>query len=119
MPEPTDLGDVVALQLESLTLSESSMRTSFDWAGGNWPCVGGPEFGGKRIGDGGWRLHAKLRIKVRVSVFPTGVGIPKEKQEIKYRRNASADPKPYRIDAITNYYGAILELECCDPNEGA
>jgi hypothetical protein len=119
MAEPTDLGDVVALQLESLALSESSMRTSVLWAGDEYPCVGGPEFGGKRIGDGGWRLHAKLKIKVRVEVFPAGIGIPQEKQLIQYKRNASAEPRTYRIDAITNFYGAILELECVDPHEGA
>ncbi len=119
MPNPVDLGDVVALQLESLVLSESSMRTSFIWAGAEYPCTGGPEFGGKMIGQGGWRVHARLKLKVRVEIFPDGSAIPQEKQDIFYKRNASADPKKYRIHAITNYYGAILELECNDPNEGA
>ena len=119
MADPTDLGDIVAIQLESLALSESSMRTSFIWAGEEYPCTGGPEFGGKRIGQGGWRIHGRLKLKVRVEVFPDGVNIPLEKQDIYYKRNASADPKKYRIDAITNFYGAILELECNDPSEGA
>jgi hypothetical protein len=118
MANPTDLGDVVALQLESLALSESSMRTSFDWAGENYTCSGGPEYGGKRLGDGGWRMNARLRIKVRVEIFPDGVSIPKEKQIIYYHRNFTADPKPYRIDALTNCFGAWLELECIHPDEG-
>ncbi len=119
MASPTDLGDVVAIQLESLALSESSMRTSFIWAGTEYPCTGGPEFGGKKISEGGWRLHARLKIKVRVEVFPDGVGIPQEKQTILYKRNNSAEPKKYRIDDVTNFYGAILELNCNDPSEGA
>jgi hypothetical protein len=119
MPDPVDLGDTVALMLESLALSEASMRTSFDWAGENYPCTGGPEFGGKRISDGGWRVQAKVKLKVRVEVFPSGIDIPQEKQTIKYRRNFTADPVTYRIDAITNFYGAILELELNGVNEGA
>lgn len=105
--------------LESLALSEVSMRTSFDWAGANYPCTGGPEFGGKRIADGGWRMQAKVRLKVRCEVFPSGLDMPQEKQTIQYRRNYSADPVTYRIDAITNFYGAILELECNGEHEGA
>jgi hypothetical protein len=119
MPDPVDLGDTVALMLESLALSEASMRTTFDWAGETYPCTGGPEFGGKRIEAGGFRLHATLRIKVRMEVFPDGVDIPQEKQTILYRRNASADPKKYRIDSVTNFYGAILQLDCNSPDEGA
>lgn len=119
MADPVDLGDVVRIQLEGLLLSEASMRTSIIWAGEEYPCVGGAEFGGKKITDGGWRMHARLKIKVRVEVFPDGINIPQEKQRIFYKRNASAEPKEYLIDDITNYYGAILELNCCHPNEGA
>jgi len=117
--QAVDLGDIVAIQLESLVLSESSMRTSFIWASVEYPCTGGPEFGGKTINDGGWRVSARLKIKVRVEVFPDGIDIPKEQEFIYYKRNASAEPKKYRIDAVTNYFGAILELNCNDPNEGA
>lgn len=95
------------------------MRTSFLWAGEEYPCVGGPEYGGKMIGQGGFRVHARLKIKVRVEVFPDGASIPQEKQCIFYKRNASAEPKKLRIDSITNFYGAILELNCNDPSEGA
>jgi hypothetical protein len=63
-------------------------------------------------------MEASLKIKVRVEVFPEGVGVPQEKQTIQYKRNATADPKTYRIDAITNWYGAILQLECSDPAHG-
>jgi hypothetical protein len=52
-------------------------------------------------------------------VFPDGNTIPQEKQDIFYKRNFTAEPKKYRIDSITNFYGAILELECNDPSEGA
>ena len=119
MATAQDLGDTVALMLESLALSEATMRCSFIWAGDEYPCVGGPEFGGKKMEHGGSRLRAKLTIKVRVEVFPDGVGIPKEQQTIQYKRNASADPKQYRIEAVTNAYGAWLELHCEDPNQAA
>lgn len=119
MADPVDLGDVVRIQLEGLLLSESSMRTSIIWAGEEYPCTGGPEFGGKKIDEGGWRMRARLKIKVRVEVFPDGINIPQEKQTLQYKRNADADPVTYRIDSITNHYGAILELECNHPSEGA
>ncbi len=118
MALPQDLGDTVALQLEGLALSESSMRCSIIWAGAEYPVTGGPEFGGKMIGQGGWRVHARLKVKVRVELFPDGIDIPQEKQIIGYKRNASAAPREYRIHSVTNYYGAFLALECNDPNEG-
>ena|SRR5881409_1922151 len=119
MPEAIDQGDIVAIQLESLALSESSLRCSIIWAGDEYPCTGGPEFGGKTIDQGGWRLNARLKIKVRVEVFPDGVGIPQEEQTLLYKRNASAEPKQFKIASITNFYGAILELNCVHPNESA
>jgi hypothetical protein len=118
MAVPSDLGDVVAIHLESLALSELSMRTSIDWAGANYPCTGGPEFGGKRIGEGGWRVHAKLKLVVRNEVFPDGGAIPQEKENVWYHRNASADPVKYKIDAIEQNFGAWMVLELVDPSEG-
>lgn len=117
--EPTDQSAMVAMALEGLALSEASMGTTIIWAGSEYPCTGGPEFGGKRIDEGGWRLEAKVKITVRNEVFPTGGGVPEEKQTLLYKRNASAEGKRYRIDAITNYFGAYMELNCNDPNQGA
>jgi hypothetical protein len=54
-----------------------------------------------------------------VELFPDGVSIPQEKQTLDYKRNFTATPKRYRIDSVTNFYGAILELNCNDPSEGA
>jgi len=117
--DPVDLGDSVALMLEGLVLSEASMRCVIIWGGEEYPCTGGPELGGKRIDEGGFRLQARLKVKVRVEVFPEGVGLPTEKQTILYKRSSTSEPKRYRIDSITNYFDAFLELECNDPNEGA
>jgi len=119
MAEAVDLGETVALMLEGLALSENSLRCSIIWAGEEYPCTGGPEFGGKRIEAGGFRLNASVQIKVRTEVFPTGAGFPQEKQTIQYKRAATATPKTYRIDSIRNYYDAFLLLECNDPNQGA
>jgi hypothetical protein len=119
IPKVVDQGVIVEIMLEGLLLSEASLRCSIIWAGAEYPCSGGPEIGGKKLDEGGFRLQANLKIKVRVEVFPDGVSIPQEKQTILYKRNASAVPKRYRIDSITNYYGAYLLLECNDPAAGA
>lgn len=119
MPEAEDLGDTVALMLEGLELSEQSMRCVIIWAGEEYPVTGGPEFGGKRIDEGGYRMHATLKIKVRLAVFPDGVDRPQEKQTLLYRRSLTSVARRFRIEAITNYYDAFLELQCVDPNEGA
>ena len=119
MADATNLGEQVALMLEGLALSEETMRCSIIWAGTEYPCVGGPEFGGKRLDQGGFRLHAKCKIKIRNEVFSEGSGLPAEKQLIQYKRNASAEPRTFRIAAITQYYGAFMEFELEDPNEGA
>jgi len=105
--------------LEGLALSESSLRCSFVWAGAEYPCVGSPEKGGKRLDQGGYRVSSSLTIKVRIIFFPDGIGIPKEGQTILYKRNASAEPVKYRIVGTTNYYGAVLEMECDTPDKSA
>ena len=119
MPDPSDLGDQVAIMLESLAMSEASLRCTFSWAGDEYRCTGGPEFGGKRLDEGGYRAVAKLQLKVRVSELPVGVGLPQERQTIMYKRNALATPKRYRIDSVTNYYGAFLQLDCEDPDQSS
>lgn len=116
---PVDLGEQAAIMIEGVLLSELSLRCSFDWNGDTYPCAAGPEKGGKRLDEGGYRLSSKLQIKVRVELFPDGIGIPQEKQTILYKRNASAEPKKYRIDSVTNWYGAVLQLDCEDPGKSA
>jgi len=118
MPDAQDLGDAVALMLEGLELSETSMRCQIVWKGQEYPCTGGPEVGGKRIDEGGYRTHAQVKIKVRVAVFPDENDLPLEKQTILYKRNANHAGRLLRIDALTNWYGAFLELNCNDPSEG-
>lgn len=117
--DPIDLGESIALQLEGIAAAEATMRCSIIWGGTEYPCCGGPEFGGKKVEAGGMRVSAKLRIKVRVEVFPDGIGIPQENQTLFYKRNFSAEPKKYRIDNVTNFFGAFLQLDCEDPNQGA
>jgi len=114
-----DLGDQVAIMLESLQSSEASLRCSFTWAGDEYPCSAGPEKDGMRLDEGGYRQVRSVQIKVRVELFPDGVGIPQKKQTVLYKRNYTATPVAYRITSITNYYGAVLELNCEDPNASA
>lgn len=119
MPTATDLGDLVALMLESLLLSEASLRCEIVWAGDTYPCTASPEKDGMRIDEGGYRPVRSVIIKVRTELFPSGVGLPAKKQTLQYRKNATADLKTYRISEITDYYGAILEMRCEDPNASA
>lgn len=114
-----DLGDQVIIMLESLVESELSMRCTFSWAGGEYPCTAGPEKEWKRLDEGGYKDVATLSIKVRVVELPSGIDIPKRKQTILYKRNASAEPKKYRIASVTNFYGAVLQLDCEDPNQSS
>jgi len=119
MPEPTNLGVVVETLLAGLQASEESMGTAIVWGGEEYPCTGGPEYGGKTIDEGGFRMQAKVKIKVRNAVFPDGVGVPEEKQTIFYKRSPNSDPKRYRIDAKNNYFDAFMELELNDVGQGA
>jgi hypothetical protein len=114
-----DLGDQVVFMLESLALSEASLRCTFEWAGDEYACTAGPEKDGMRLDEGGYRQVRSVQIKVRTELFPTGVGVPQKKQTILYKKNASATPKQYRITSITDYYGAVMELNCEDPNASA
>lgn len=119
MADAVDLGEVVEMMTTGLALSESSLRCTLTWAGDEYPCVGGPERSGKRLDQGGYRVSSALTIKVRTVWFPSGVGLPKEGQTIMYKRNATAEPKKYRIVGITDHWGAVLELECDSPEKSA
>ncbi len=119
IPKLVDQGVIVDVMLQGLLLTEQSLRCTITWAGADYPVSGGPEVGGKKLDEGGFRLEANLKLKLRLSLLPEGIGIPQEKQTLLYKRNATADPKRYRIDAITNFYGAYLQLDCIDPTSGA
>jgi len=121
MANAADLGAWVALMLEGLALSETTMRCAIIWQGQEYPVSGGPEIFGKSIDEGGFRLDTQLKLKVRVELFASGEipDIPQEGQTIEYRRNATAIPKRYRIVEITNFYGAFLQLKCNEQNRGA
>ena len=95
------------------------MRCSIIWAGDTYPVTGGPEYGGKKMENGGNRILARTVVKLRVEVLPDGIGIPKEDQTLQYFRNASAEPRTYRIEAVTNCFGAWLELHLEDPHRAA
>jgi len=60
-----------------------------------------------------------VQIKVRTEVFPSGSDVPKKKQLVLYKKNSTADPVSYRIIGITDYYGAVMELNCEDPHGSA
>lgn len=105
--------------LEGLALSEQSLRCTMVWAGQEYPCTGGPEYGSRTLDEGGFKIKANVKIKVRTEVFPAGVGFPQEKQTIQYKPSANSTPRIYKIDSIVNFYDAVLELVCVDPRMGA
>jgi hypothetical protein len=112
-----DLGLAVSIMLEGLALSEQTMRCSFAWAGDEYACVGGPEFGTRLLDEGGYKIRAGCKITVRTSLLPPGVGYPAARQTVLYKRAANADPKQYRIETVDNYFDAYLILHCVDPNQ--
>lgn len=103
---------------EGLALSEASLRCTIEWAGDEYPCVGGPEYGKRLLGEGGFEIKANVKIKVRTEVFPSGVGFPQEKQSIIYKPTPNSTPRTYKIDSITNWWDTVLELVCVDPRMG-
>lgn len=107
--------------LESLALSEASLRCTLNWAGDEYPCTGSYESDEDRLDSvgGGFKTVTEVFIKVRTEVFPSGTDVPRRGQTITYKKNASADPKTYRITKIKDYYGAIMELQCESPSKGA
>jgi hypothetical protein len=119
MPNPVDQGQTVELMLEGLVLSEESLRCSINWAGQDYPCTSGPEYGARTIDEGGFKVRSHVKVKVRTSVFDRSIGFPQEKQTITYTPSVNSTPRTYRIDSITNYYDAVLELVCVDPRLGA
>lgn len=127
----------ILLALLGLMDTETEIAATIIWNGAEYPCTGGPEYGGKRIDEGGFRLEAKLRITIRCAFFNVGdymldgyndygdthpgdpQPMPQKKQVLSYKRSPASTPKTFRIDAVKNFADAYLELDCNDPNQGA
>lgn len=115
------------LAIGGLRNTEGEIGATVTWNGETYPCTGGPEDDGSRIDEGGFRLESKVIIAIRCELFNVGpfssgedpLPMPQEKQTVSYKRSFSSTPKTYRIDAITNYGDAFLELNCNDPSQGA
>lgn len=97
---------------------EIDVGATITWASQTFPCSGGALFGGKSITAGGLRTVAQLTIVVRLEHFAGG-SAPAEKQLISYQATPASAPVTLRIDSATTALGALLVLECNDPNTGA
>lgn len=105
------------MRLESLVLSEQSMRCSFEWNDvEDIACVGKPEFYGKVLDIGGWVQKRQVSIEFRLELLPDGVGLPVPNDEILYKNSAGATAVKYKIKSLKNWYNATMELECEDAN---
>lgn len=119
MASAIDLGEVVAMRIESLQLSEQSMRCTFTWNDvEDIACVGKPEAFGRTLDAGGWERSRAVAIEFRLELLPDGVGTPQPNHHIFYKSHANATPIKYRILQTKAWYGATMELECVDPNSG-
>ena len=105
--------------LDGLLQAEEASGATLSWAGQKYPCTGGAEFGGKQLDLGGFKLKAEVTVVVRTAVFPAGVGLPQEKQTLLYSSAPGLPGRKLRIDSVTPWQGAMLVLECNDPNRGA
>ncbi len=112
----SELSDML---IEGLLQREGECESSINWAGADYPCSGGAEFGGKKLDIGGMKLNEDVKIVVRVSIFPDGPGRPSEKQTLTYTSAPGAAPRRLRIDSVTPIYDAVLVLECNYVSKGA
>ncbi len=103
--------------IDGLLETEAALGAVIQWGGRNYPCTGGPVFGGKRLDAGGFRLQADATLVLRLAVFANGT--PQEKQLLSYCSTAEDAPRALRIKSATTLWGAVLILECEDPKQGA
>jgi hypothetical protein len=120
MPNTIPTVDPKQNLIDGLIFLEESLQTTLTWAGNEVPCVGVTEDIGSRLDYGGFKPYADVKIKVRNSVFPLGVGLPGLKQTIIYKRGPDdASPTKLRVDAITRYWDVAMMLHCNHPDQGA
>jgi hypothetical protein len=97
---------------------ESQEGATLNWRGTNYPCVAGPDLGGKLLGSGGYRVSAQQILVLRLAVLPPGINLPEEKQTITYKQTPEAQPQTVRIEALNTVANALLVMECNNPNQG-
>jgi hypothetical protein len=105
--------------IEGLLEREAEEGSQLAWAGGNYPCSGGAEVGGKKLDLGGWKPNADVTVVLRTGALPDANTRPQEKQLVIYTSRPGATAKNLRIDSATLLYDVILVLECNDPNKPA
>ena len=114
------MDDATALLVEGVRELVESVGATIEWPVGSdslYPCAGGAELGGKLLGIGGYRTTAQVRIVVRTSLF--GGNPPSEKDRLIYVAGEEADPHTLRITSINGFRGALMVLDCDDPNQGS
>lgn len=110
------MDDATQCLLDGLIDSESAGAV-VNWAGGEVPCCGGEELGGKLLQAGGFRMSAQVTVVLRLDLFAGGAAAPQEKQRLTYTSAPGATARALRIDTRTIFRNALLILECNDPNE--
>jgi hypothetical protein len=97
--------DEIAADLLAL---ESEFNQSFNWNGGDYPCVTGSLRRSRSLTDGGFSLDADLVIYVRASLFGTR---PESKERLTF------NSRTYRIEeVIVPATEPFLKLVCNDAN---
>jgi len=106
--------DLAELELEMAP--DGANPETFNWNGGEYPCVRGSVTRGKTLGSAGFALDADLVLFVRAELFPdpnTHDDRPEPKELISF------DDTSYLIDdVVTPAAGEpFLKLICQNPNK--
>jgi hypothetical protein len=97
---------------DALKENEASVGSLVLWAGGTYPCTGGPEFDNKKFGIAGYMPMADVTLVVRLAALPAGVSLPAENQQIAYKSVPEADAVPLKLSSATLFRKAILLIQC-------
>lgn len=106
--------DLAELELEMAP--DGANPETFNWNGGDYPCVRGSVTRGKTLGSAGFALDADLVLFVRAELFPdpnTHDDRPESKESVTY-----AGIRYLIEDVVTPAAGEpFLKLICQNPNK--
>jgi len=114
--------------MECLLEAEQELGATFTWpvaaagadpaaGAASYPCVGGAQFGGRRLDLGGYVQNADVTIVARLEVFGDGP-TPGEKQTLAFSQDGVMDGVRLRVESVT-VWRRMLVLGCNDPNRGS
>jgi hypothetical protein len=110
------MNELASMLIEGLKILEGMTRSTVNFRGKWYPCVGGAELRSKKVDMGGMQFYSDCPIVIRLAVLGD-VAPPAQKQTLVFSSGPDAEALRWRVDQVRTLWGEIVILDCNDPSQ--